>query len=129
MKIDHKTVAAALLVAVGALAAGTARAEGDAAAGAKVFKKCATCHTLAKGARHKIGPNLYGLFDRKAGKAPGFRYSKRLAAADFAWDDERLDAWLANPRKVIKGTRMSFRLHKARDRADVIAYLRQAARE
>ena len=115
-----------LAAALAAAAAGSpALAEGDPARGEKVFAKCRACHTVARGARHKVGPNLHGMFGRRAATAEGYRrYSKGLKTAGFAWDTELLDRYLTSPRKMIKGGRMIFPgLKKARDRADVIAYL------
>lgn len=92
--------------------------------GEQVWRSCRSCHTLPDGARHSIGPNLYGLFDRRVGAADGFRYSSALTEADFIWTPEQLDEWLADPRGFLPGNRMSFAgLRQAEDRRDVIAYL------
>lgn len=75
------------------------------------------------------GPNLHGVVGRKIGSVKGFRYSKAMKKADFVWDEERLDAYLANPRKYLPKNRMSFPgLKKAKDRADVIAYLKSMSK-
>jgi len=106
----------------------SALAEGDAAKGEKVFKKCAACHAVGKGAGHKVGPQLNDVVGRAAGAAEGYRYSKAMiaaGAAGTAWTDEALDAFLAKPKDFLKGTKMSFAgLRKDSERADVIAYLR-----
>ncbi|HEY4545164.1 MAG TPA: c-type cytochrome [Pedomonas sp.] len=113
-----------LIGTVAALAAFAtpAAAEGDAVAGAKVYKRCSTCHSLAPG-ENMMGPSLAGVFGKKAGKQD-FKYSKAMAAADITWDEKTLDAYLANPTAVVKGTSMMFRVPKAEDRANLIAYLK-----
>lgn len=121
----------ALLVAVAAtslLHAGAAQAAGDAKKGEQVFRRCQICHTLAAGQANRVGPNLHGLFDRDAGKAPGFSYSPGLAKADYKWDDDKLEKWLENPQAFIPGSRMFFRLPDAKEREDVIAYLHAATK-
>lgn len=110
------------------VAVGTASAD-DAAKGEKIFKsKCRTCHVIDNGSKHKVGPDLAGVLSRGAGKADGYKYSKNLAKADFNWDEEKLDTWLTNPRKFIKGTKMTFKLRKEDDREHVIAYLMKVAK-
>ncbi len=97
--------------------------------GAKVFKKCAACHTLGEGEDNKIGPNLYGMFDRGVASVEGFNYSDGMttrAAEIGTWDDANLAEYLTKPRDYVPGTNMSFvGLRKEKDRVNLIAYLRQ----
>jgi S-disulfanyl-L-cysteine oxidoreductase SoxD len=106
----------------------SASAEGDAAAGEKVFKKCAACHAVGEGARNKVGPELNDVVGRTAGTVDGFKYSKAMVAAGeggVVWSDDSLNTYLEKPKDFIKGNRMSFAgLKKEDDRADVIAYLK-----
>lgn len=120
------TVAA---VAILGLTAGPQASWGaDASAGKQVFKKCITCHKLEAG-KNGVGPSLHGIVGRKAGTAPGYRYSKAMKEADFVWTRERLDEWLINPRKMIAGTKMPFAgLPSQEDRDNVIEYLAQSAK-
>lgn len=71
------------------------------------------------------GPNLYGVFGRRAGARPDYDYSTALEQAGFVWDGERLDHWLENPRTFLRGTKMSFAgIPDAEDRRDVVAFLK-----
>jgi cytochrome c len=100
-----------------------AQARGDAAAGAKVYKRCMACHSLEAG-KNRVGPSLNGVFGRKAGLAPGFKYSENYVKGIVSWDAKTLDAYLADPKKVMgPKSRMAFRLANPKDRADVIAFL------
>jgi cytochrome c len=100
--------------------------EGDADAGKKVFAKCQACHTVEAG-KNKVGPSLHGVVGRKSGSIEGFAYSDAMKKADVTWDETTLDHYLTNPRKMVPGTKMIFPgLPKAEDRANVIAYLKQA---
>lgn len=105
----------------------TLLAAGDAAAGAKVFAKCTSCHTIASGGAAGIGPNLYGVIGTGIGKhAAGFAYSSALSGHGGNWDYESLDAWLKSPRAFANGTKMSFAgLSSAEDRANVILYMKE----
>jgi cytochrome c len=105
-------------------------AAGDPEAGEQVFRACAACHTLAPG-EHRTGPSLAGVFGRKAGTAEGFhRYSEALGSADLVWREDTLDAFLADPRSVVPGNRMTFAgIAEPQARADLIAYLRAASAE
>ncbi len=118
--------AAIALAFAAALSGGTAFAEGDAAKGKKVFKKCKTCHSFDPG-KKKIGPHLKGIIGRKAGSVEGYKYSKAMKAADIVWDEANLDAFLKKPKAFLKGTKMTFAgLKKESQRQDVIAYLKEA---
>jgi cytochrome c len=93
--------------------------------GRRAFARCRSCHTITEGGPNMTGPNLYGLFGRQAGVHPGFNYSAAVKDAGFAWDGERLDHWLENPRTFLKGTKMSFAgIPDPTDRRDVIAFLK-----
>ncbi len=118
--------AATALVFAAAVGGGTALAGGDPEKGEKVFKKCKTCHTVKAG-KKKIGPHLEGIFGRKAGSLEGYKYSKAMRESGLTWDEATLDEYLASPRKMIKGTKMTFPgLRKEQQRQDVIAYLKEA---
>lgn len=100
-------------------------AKASAANGKKLIRKCATCHTLNRGGKKKLGPNLWNVVNAaKAGKG-GFSYSKAMRGKGGKWSYEDLNAFIANPRAFIKGTKMAFGgIKKARDRAALIKYLR-----
>jgi cytochrome c len=100
-----------------------ANAEGDAAAGEKVFVHCAPCHSTKPG-ENKVGPSLAGVLGRKAGTEPGFSYSPALKGQDITWDEASLNEWLLGPGKFAKGTKMIYSVPGEKDRQDVIAYLK-----
>ena len=101
-------------------------AMGDIAAGEKVFKKCAACHSIIKGGKNNIGPALWNVVGRKTGAVTDYKYSKALASFDKEWTFEELNGYLIKPAKWIKGTKMAFAgLRKEKDRASVIKYLNQ----
>jgi cytochrome c len=94
--------------------------------GAALFRQqCATCHTTNLSDPARQGPPLFKIVGRQAGKADGFHYSAGFAKADFVWDEARLDAWLANPQKVIPGAFMAYQQPKPETRAAIIAYLKE----
>ncbi len=95
------------------------------AKGAEVFKKCASCHTIAQGGANGIGPNLWGTAGEEIGKGKaGYAFSEALSGKGGKWDFEALNAWLTKPSAFAPGTKMSFAgLSKVEDRANVIKYL------
>ncbi len=98
----------------------------SAAEGAKVFKKCAACHSIAEGGGNKIGPALWGVLGRQSGSVPDYKYSKAMAAYGKNWSFEEMNGFLIKPKDWIKGTKMSFAgLKKAKERAAVILYMNE----
>jgi cytochrome c len=98
---------------------------GDIANGETKFAVCKSCHTLGQGGPNLTGPNLFGIFDRKAGTLAGFNYSDAMKAQSFAWDPQHLDSWLTDPKAMVPNTKMTFPGYKdPKDRIDVIAYLK-----
>ena len=107
--------------------AGAAHAEGDAAAGEKVFNKCKVCHVVEE-EKNKWGPYLRGVFGRQAGTAEGFKYSDAMKNSGVVWDDETIAAYLADPKGYVPGNRMAFvGLKKEEDIQNLLAYLHQVA--
>ena len=97
-------------------------ASADAAAGEKVFGKCKSCHKID--GTDITGPHLNGVVGRAVAGVAGFGYSDGMKAHGGNWEVEPLQAFLADPKGVVKGTKMSFAgLKKPEDRANVIAYL------
>lgn len=91
------------------------------------FALCKSCHTLVKGGAEMTGPNLWGVFGRKAGATPGYSYSDGLKASGITWDAAKIDQWIANPKAIVANTKMTYiGMQDPKDRTDVIAYLKVA---
>jgi len=130
--VDRRGFALALLISGGLSGAAMALEPGDAAAGAKVFKKCVACHTTEAGGKSGIGPNMHGLFGRTAGTMEGFNFSDAMKAAGAGgrvWNDETLAEYIRNPRVAIPKNKMAFvGVKKDADLANLIAYLKEATK-
>lgn len=99
---------------------------GDVTHGAKVFKKCAACHSINKDGKNKIGPKLYNVVGKATGATSDYKYSKALISYNKTWTFEELNGFLIKPAKWIKGNKMGFAgLKNDKDRASVILYLNQ----
>ena len=98
----------------------------SAADGAKIFKKCAACHSIAEGGANKIGPALWGVLGRTAGSVPEYKYSKAMSSHGKNWSFEEMNGFLIKPKDWIKGTKMSYAgLKSVKERAAVILYMNQ----
>lgn len=99
----------------------------DIAAGQTEFNKCRICHSVDAGGRSPVGPNLHGVFGRKAGSADKFAYSEAMKNSGIVWDDETLAKYLRNPREFIAGNKMAFPgIRDDEQIANLLAYLHQA---
>jgi len=113
--------------AVFAIAQAAAASERDLASGERVFRnQCMGCHSIEQG-RNRAGPTLHGLFGRVSGTLVGFNFSEPMREAAIEWDQETLDAFLADPETLVPGTRMVFWGLRPDDRRRVVAYLKAVA--
>lgn len=120
-------IAAAAVIAV----AGPAFAQsGEASRGQRVFNtQCRTCHTVEKGGAQPVGPNLNGLFGRKAGTLAGFEFSDPMKASGIVWDEATLAEYVRDPKAKVPAGKMAFvGLKNPAQLADLIAYLKEATK-
>ncbi|WP_193173085.1 c-type cytochrome [Nisaea nitritireducens] len=117
----------AFIAALLAVTASPVLAEGDAAKGKKVFRKCKACHVVDK-EKNRVGPHLVGIFGRPAAGVEKFKYSKAMKAKaeeGLVWDEASIAEFLKAPKKYLKGTKMAFvGLKKQDDIDNVIAYIK-----
>ena len=98
---------------------------GDPIRGKEVFeRRCTGCHALTQ---DREGPRLKGVYGRRSGTVAGFGYSPALKQAGIVWDDASLERWLTDPDALVTGNNMDFRVAKAQERKDLIAYFRQGS--
>ena len=122
----NATLAGALAATL-VLAAGSALAEGNEARGERLFnQQCKACHTLDQGGHNLVGPNLHGLFGRKAGSAD-YQYSDAMKKSGIVWDEATLAGYLKDPKGKVPGTKMTYiGLRQEQQQQDMIAFLKKA---
>jgi cytochrome c len=102
-------------------------ATADVARGQLLSLACAACHTFDAAGGTLVGPNLHGVFGRRAASVPGFDYSPALKGSGLVWTPVSLEAWLEEPASFVAGTKMAFTGYRsAEDRRNLIAYLLHA---
>lgn len=129
-RIASMVVASLLVASSGVVLLGLPTpAEAKLSQGDRLWFQCRACHTLKTGEPHKLGPNLHGVMDARAGTRKGFRYSKALKSSKVVWDDETMDKWIEKPNSVLTGHRMSYvGIRDAKKRAILIEFLREETR-
>lgn len=120
----------ALLAAAPLLLALPALADGDAAAGQKVYTtKCKVCHTVDASGKNGVGPGLNGVFGRKAGSKEGFAYSPAMAAYGVTWDADKIKTYVTDPKAAVPGNKMAFvGIKNSEELENLLAYLKDATK-
>jgi cytochrome c len=96
--------------------------------GAEVFRACAACHALAPGGPERAGPSLHGVFGRRIGSLPGYRYSAALKNMDIVWTPETVaKLFEVGPAAYTPGTRMPEQtISNPADRKALVEFLEKA---
>ncbi len=122
--IMRKTIVGVAVAALTALTITSAQAAGDPANGKTLFARCAICHKITKDGGNGIGPNLFGVGGRKAGTAAGFSYSPAMKNSGITWSEDKLEAYIGDPKGTVPGNKMAFAgLSNHAQADDVAAYL------
>jgi cytochrome c len=101
---------------------------GNATVGQRLFnQQCRACHTLEAGGASITGPNLHGLFGRKAGTLAGYEFSDAMKKSGIVWDEATLTEYARDPQaKVPDGKMVYAGMKQPGQLADLVAYLKQA---
>ena len=116
---------AAAVAATAFVGAGRAQTPVDLEAARRQFvTSCGTCHAAEPGAPARQGPNLSGVYGRRAGTLPDFRYSAALQGVDIVWNEATLDPWIENAQAMRPGTVMNYRQADPAKRRIIVAFLK-----
>jgi cytochrome c len=111
-------------VVVAAQCSDGALADDSAANRQQFLTSCGVCHSAEPGAPHRQGPNLNGIFGRKAASVDGFKYSEALTRSDLMWDEQTLEGWIEDAAAALPGTTMNYRQRDPEKRKMIISYLK-----
>ena len=123
-----RIIAATMSVVLTFAATAAVAQSGDAARGERLFnQQCKACHTVEKGGRNGIGPNLFGMFGQKAGAVEGFSFSEAMQKSGIVWDDKTMAEYLKDPKGRVPDGKMVYAgLKQQAQLDDMIAYLKKA---
>jgi cytochrome c len=123
-----RIIAATLSVVLTSTAAAALAQSGDAARGERLFnQQCKICHTVDKGGRNGVGPNLFGLFGSKAAAVEGFQFSEAMKTSGITWNDKTVAEYLKDPKGRVPNGKMVYAGLKQQEQVDdMIAYLKKA---
>jgi len=120
-------LASSLVLAAGFVLMSSSGQAADVEAGKTVFNRCKACHRIEAGAASGLGPNLHGVFGRKAGTLEGYNYSEAMKNSGIVWDDDTVRKYLGDPKGFVPGNKMAFPgLKNETEMANLLAYLKQA---
>ena len=123
-----KIIAATMSVVLTCAATAAFAQSGDATRGERLFnQQCKACHTVEKGGRNGVGPNLFGIFGQKAAAVEGFSFSEPMQKSGITWDDKTMSDYLKDPKARVPGGKMVYAgLKQQAQLDDMIAYLQKA---
>jgi len=123
MSVARSRPMSSLYASLAAVLAAAPAVAADASRGELLFQTCSACHPVTGDGQ---GPDLHGVFGRKAAQMADFAYSEALRRADLVWDAKTLSEFIAKPQQKVPGTKMTFPGYdKPEDVAAVVAYLRK----
>jgi cytochrome c len=104
----------------------TALANANVDAGQRVSERCVACHDFTKTGQNPVGPDLYGVVERRRASLPGYVYSSALKATGGTWTLDALFEFLREPQVYLPGTKMSYAgVPDAQERVNLLAFMRR----